>query len=102
MPTFPVSLAAEARMKELCCVFKLRKNNRSEEERVPPDLIPSLCGFCSVCGLIVLTPLICLWLTHTKKQIPVGESSYTRDAAYTPASFSHPSILKVQTRRGMT
>lgn len=34
MQTLPVSLGAEARMKELQCVFKLRKNNRSEEERV--------------------------------------------------------------------
>lgn len=35
MQTLPVSLGAEAQMKELRCVFKLRKNNGSEEERVP-------------------------------------------------------------------
>lgn len=35
MQTLPVSLAAELRIKELRCVFQPRKNNRSEEERVP-------------------------------------------------------------------
>ncbi len=35
MQTLPVSLGAELRMKELQCVFKPRKNNRSKEERVP-------------------------------------------------------------------
>lgn len=35
MQTLPVSLGAEAQMKEPRCVFKLRKNNGSEEERVP-------------------------------------------------------------------
>ena len=35
MKTLPVSLGAELWMKELRCVFKPRKNNRSEEERVP-------------------------------------------------------------------
>lgn len=34
MQTLPVSLGAELWMKEPQCVFKLRKNNRSEEERV--------------------------------------------------------------------
>lgn len=34
MQTLPVSPGAELRMKERRCVFKPRKNNRSEEERV--------------------------------------------------------------------
>lgn len=79
MQTLPVSLGAEAQMKEPRCVFKLRKNNGSEEERVPltwPPLPPPIPNTPPPHPTLLLrlgpdssdtTDLF--WLTHTKKEI---------------------------------